>query len=299
LNSRQLHFQVLRWYKKNARPLPWRRTKNPYRILLSEIMAQQTQIDRVVMFYNDWLKKFPTFSVLANASKADVLRQWSGLGYNSRALRLHALAKDVTENFNGALPRTVDELLQLPGIGKYTAHATACLAFGDNVEVVDVNVQRIYSRLLWNVRSASDVKPATIIWKIARRYLPMGKGAEWNQALMDLGARICTARNPKCDVCPINAFCASAFSKALLKNSTSKKRAEPSFKGIPRRIYRGRILKALHDKPLTVRQIGNRVINPFKLHDLKWMNGILEKMEGEALITIHRIGTRKKVSIAR
>jgi A/G-specific adenine glycosylase len=262
-------------------------------------MAQQTQIDRVVMFYNNWLKKFPTFAMLANASKADVLRQWSGLGYNSRALRLHALAKHVTENFNGALPHTVDELLQLPGIGKYTAHAIACLVFGDNVAVVDVNIRRIYSRLLWNVRSASDVKPEIAIWKIARRYLPNGKAAQWNQALMDLGACICTARNPNCDVCPINAFCASAFSKALLKNSASKKRAEPSFKGIPRRIYRGRILKALHGKPLTSRQIGNRVIDHFKLHDLRWINGILEKMEGEALITIHRIGSRKKVSIAR
>lgn len=262
-------------------------------------MSQQTQISRVVVFYNAWLRKFPSFSVLAKASKPNVLRQWSGLGYNGRALRLHALAKQVTENSNGTLPRTVGELLQLSGIGKYTAHAIACLAFGENVAVVDVNVRRIYSRLLWKARSAADLKPETAIWDIAKRYLPNRKAAEWNQALMDLGALICTARNPKCQSCPVNAQCASAFSKALLKKMTSEKKAEPSFKGTPRRIYRGRILKALHDKPLTSRQIGSRVIEHFKLRDLKWMNGILEKMEGEALITIQRIGERRKVSIAR
>jgi A/G-specific adenine glycosylase len=262
-------------------------------------MAQQTQINRVVVFYNKWLRKFPTISALAKASKPDVLRQWSGLGYNSRALRLHALAKQVMENFNGTLPRTVDELLQLSGIGKYTAHAIACLAFGENVAVVDVNVRRIYSRLLWKVRSAADLKPETAIWEIAKSYLPNQKAADWNQALMDLGARICTARNPKCEICPVNAQCASAFSKALLKKPTSEKRTEPSFKGIPRRIYRGRILKALHDKPLTSRQIGSQVVEYFQQDDLKWMNGILEKMKVDALIAIHGAGTRKKVSIAR
>jgi A/G-specific adenine glycosylase len=262
-------------------------------------MAQQTQISRVVVFYSEWLRKFPSFSALAKASTPDVLRQWSGLGYNSRALRLHALAKLVTENFNSTLPRTVDELLRLSGIGKYTAHAIACLAFGENVAVVDVNVRRIYSRLLWKARSAADLKSETEIWEIARSYLPNRKAAEWNQALMDLGALVCTARNPRCEICPVNTQCASAFSKALLKKQASEKRSEPSFKGVPRRIYRGRILKALHDKPLTSRQIGNRVVDHFQQDDLKWMNGILEKMEVDALITIRGAGTGKKVSIAR
>jgi A/G-specific adenine glycosylase len=299
LNSRPLHSKVLHWYKKNARRLPWRGSKNPYRILLSEIMSQQTQVSRVVVFYKGWLRKFPTLSAVAKASKPDVLRQWSGLGYNSRALRLHALANHVTENLKGALPRTVDGLLQLPGIGRYTAHAIACLAFGENVAVVDINVRRIYSRLCWKVRSAAALKPEPGIWKIAKSYLPNRKAAEWNQALMDLGARICTARNPKCEICPVNAQCASAFSKALRKKPTFEKRTEPSFKGIPRRIYRGRILKALHDKPLTSRQIGIRVVDHFQQDDLKWMNEILEKMKVDTLISIHGAGTRKKVSIAR
>ena len=253
----------------------------------------------MVVFYNEWLNKFPTFSTLAKASKPDVLRQWSGLGYNSRALRLHALAKRVSKEYMGALPRTVDELLQLPGIGKYTAHAISCFAFAENVAVVDVNIRRIYSRLLWKVRSASDLKPESAIWEVAKSCLPNRKAARWNQALMDLGALICTARNPKCEACPVHALCASAFSKSLQKRTKALKRNEPSFKGIPRRIYRGRILKALHDRPLTSPQIGKRVIDHFKLHDLKWMNGILEKMEGEKLITIQRTGARKKVSIAR
>ena len=137
----------------------WRTTKNPYRILLSEVMAQQTQVNRVALFYPAWLKKFPTLSRLAGAAKADVLRQWSGLGYNNRALRLHELAKHLTENSRGRLPQTIEELQDLPGIGKYTAHAVACFAFGAAVAVVDVNVRRIFSRVFWNACSAADLKP--------------------------------------------------------------------------------------------------------------------------------------------
>lgn len=262
-------------------------------------MAQQTQVRRVVVFYNAWLGKFPTLSALAKASKGDVLRQWSGLGYNSRALRLHSLAQQVTADFNGRLPRTADELITLPGIGKYTSHAIACLAFGENVAVVDVNVRRIYSRLLWKARSARDLRTETEVWEIAEMYLPHRKAAEWNQALMDIGALICTARDPKCGMCPVNAQCASAFSKTFLKKSKAEKKNEPSFKGIPRRIYRGRILKALHDKPLTSQQIGRQVVDRFRQSDLKWMNRILETMEADSLITIHRMRARIKVSIAR
>lgn len=262
-------------------------------------MAQQTQISRVVIFYKNWLRKFPTFSALAVATKPAVLRAWSGLGYNNRALRLHALAKQVSNEFNGSLPKGVDELLQLPGIGKYTAHAIACLAFGKIVPVVDVNVRRFYSRVLWKSRSATDLRPESEIWEIAAHYLPKRRAAEWNQALMDIGALICTARNPKCEVCPVHTLCVSAFSKTLRINKKTEKKKEPSFKGIPRRIYRGRILKALHDKPLTSRQIAGRVVDHFQQSDVQWMNEILEKMKGDALITIQGSGARKKVSIAR
>ena len=191
MNSHLFHSNILHWYKKNGRDLPWRTTKNPYRILLSEIMAQQTQVNRVAQFYLTWLKEFPTLSLLARATKADVLRRWSGLGYNSRALRLHELAKRLSENSGGRLPRTIEELRALPGVGKYTAHAIACFAFGASVPVVDVNVRRIFSRVFWNARSAADVKPEKEIWTLAEKFLPRKNAAEWNQALMDMGALVC------------------------------------------------------------------------------------------------------------
>jgi A/G-specific adenine glycosylase len=299
LNSRLFHSKILSWYKKNGRDLLWRTTKNPYRILLSEVMAQQTQVNRVALFYPAWLKKFPTLSRLAGAAKADVLRQWSGLGYNNRALRLHELAKHLTENSRGRLPQTIEELQDLPGIGKYTAHAVACFAFGAAVAVVDVNVRRIFSRVFWNACSAADLKPEGEIWTLAEKTLPRKNAAEWNQALMDLGALVCTARNPQCGSCPVNSLCTSAFSNAFSVKYSMEKKAEPSFKGIPRRIYRGRILKALYEKPLTSRQLGERVVERFHPRDMKWMTRVLETMEKEALIAIQGSGERKMICIAQ
>ncbi len=262
-------------------------------------MAQQTQVSRVAAFYSAWLKKFPTLSALAGATKGDVLRAWSGLGYNHRALRLHRLAKQVAENSGGRLPRTIEDLHDLPGIGKYTAHAIACFAFGAAVPVVDVNVRRIFSRIFWKVRSTGDMKPEKDIWAVAEKNLPRENAAIWNQALMDLGALVCTARAPRCSSCPVNSLCASAFSNTLKKRDLTSNRAEPSFKGIPRRIYRGRILKALHGAPLTSRQIGERVVDGFHVRDMKWIMSVLKTMETEALIAIHGTGERTVVHIAQ
>jgi A/G-specific adenine glycosylase len=299
LNSPLLHSRILSWYKKNRRDLPWRKTKNPYRILLSEVMAQQTQVARVALFYSAWLKKFPTISDLAKASRADVLRQWSGLGYNSRALRLHELAKRLADGSNGKLPLTVDELASLPGVGRYTAHAVACFAFGADVPVVDVNIRRIFSRIFWKVRSTTQMQPENIIWDRAEQYLPYKDASVWNQALMDLGAMICTARNPQCGACPINMVCKSAHAKAFTKKDLTVKKPEPSFKGIPRRIYRGRILKALHDKPLTPRLLAERVIRQFDHDDLQWLTELLKTMERETLIAIRGSGENQTVWIAQ
>ncbi|MGA7161311.1 MAG: A/G-specific adenine glycosylase [Bacteroidota bacterium] len=262
-------------------------------------MAQQTQVSRVAVFYSAWLKKFPTLSALAGAPKSDVLRQWSGLGYNSRALRLHQLAKQLAENSGGRLPRTIEELQDLPGIGKYTAHAITCFAFNAAAPVVDINIRRIFSRIFWKARSTNDMKSEKVIWATAEKILPPRNSLQWNQALMDLGAMVCTAKTPRCSSCPVNTLCASAFSTGLRKNISSPKKAEPSFKGVPRRIYRGRILKALHDAPLTARQLGERVVDGFHLRDMKWIMNVLKMMEREALIALRGTGERRKVSIAR
>ncbi len=291
---KNFHKRLLHWYSLNARNLPWRTTKNPYRILVSEMMLQQTQVSRVVGFYKEWFKKFPTLEILSRSSKKDVLRQWSGLGYNNRALRLFALSKIIVEEYHGKFPRSNEELRKLPGIGKYTASALECFSFGKNVAVVDVNIIRIYSRVLWKVSSAGEKQSEKIIWTIAEKYLPANNASVWNQALMDLGSAVCTARNPKCDTCPLNDECASAFSPMFQYPIATKKNNEPHYKNIPRRLYRGRILKLLHTSSLTKQRIAISLWKSFSRSDIAWLTSTLKQMKDDGLIRMNA----GKVSIA-
>jgi len=261
-------------------------------------MSQQTQVQRVVGFYTAWLRRFPTLKAMSRASKPDILAQWSGLGYNNRALRLHRLAQEVMRQ-GGTLPSSVEELRQLPGVGKYTAHAVACFAFGLRVPVVDVNIRRLLSRFFSRMNSATEMIPEKDAWTIAERILPATNVPGWNQSLMELGALVCTARTPRCTVCPISRSCLSAHSKRLLAAGNAGKKKEPSFKGVPRRIYRGRILKSLHRSPLTPREIGMRVVDDFRSDDLRWIGSILRTMEKDGLIAVERKGKNERVRVAR
>jgi A/G-specific adenine glycosylase len=188
---RRMQDALLGWFGETARDLPWRRTHDPYAILVSEVMLQQTQVSRVLERYGPWLERWPTPAALAAAPAADVLRAWSGLGYNRRALNLQNAARRVVEL--GAFPRDVHGLEQLPGIGPYTARAIACFAFGAQVTALDTNVRRVLERSL----GTTDVPP------------PDGRAWDWNQALFDLGAQICLARIPRCDRCPLAPSCPS------------------------------------------------------------------------------------------
>src|SRR5579872_4755747 len=173
---------ILSWYDTFKRDLPWRGDPDPYHILVSEIMLQQTGIARVIPKYLAFLERFPTLNALAGASTADVLRQWHGLGYNRRALNLKRAAEAAVERFGGQLPHTVEELESLPGIGKYTARAVASFAFNLQVPVVDTNVRRVLSAFAGRELSERET------WDLAERVLPTGRAADWNQALMDYGA---------------------------------------------------------------------------------------------------------------
>lgn len=289
------HKKIFRWYKSHQRSFPWRDTRIPYRILLSEIMAQQTQVSRVIEYYRRWLKKFPTFSILADASPSDVLREWSGLGYNSRALRFHNLAQQVSSQFHSRLPQSPDELQLLPGIGKYTAYAVACFAFNAHVPVVDVNIRRILTRYSKKISSSSDMMDDAAAWKFAEQSLPKRNASDWNQALMDIGGMICTARNPNCNECPINFTCASAFSKAFLQKPIVKKNQEPSWKGIPRRIYRGKILKLLHFDSLSAEVIAGLLWSKYGLNDIAWLSDVMDIMVKNGLLSV----VKKKYSIVQ
>jgi A/G-specific adenine glycosylase len=197
------------WFRQNGRVLPWRETRDPYSILVSEMMLQQTQVSTVTGYYRDWFKRFPTLRDLAHADESDVLLAWQGLGYYARARNLHKSAKILVERNNAIFPSAVDDLLRLPGIGRYTAGAITNFAFDLPAPVVDANVQRVVSRLL-NIRKPID-EPAVVrkIWDFADQYARGPNPRILNSALMELGATVCLPRRPGCGLCPVRSFCAA------------------------------------------------------------------------------------------
>ena len=189
---------LLAWYRENARPLPWRGEKDPYRVLVSEVLLQQTRVEQALPYYRRFLERFPTLKALAAASLEEVLRVWQGAGYYRRAEHLHRLARSVEE-----LPPSFAELRGLPGLGPYTAAAVASIAFGERVAAVDGNVRRVLSRLF-----ARESPKEKELFALAQGLLPEGVDpGVWNQALMELGATVCLPKRPRCGACPLGAFC--------------------------------------------------------------------------------------------
>lgn len=205
----------MKWYRQRGRDLPWRRTRDPYAILVSEVMLQQTQVTTVIPFYHEWLRTFPDFASLAGASEDQVLQSWQGLGYYARARNLHASAKLIIDRYGGKFPRALNQMEQLPGIGKYTARAVASFAFDQSVPIVETNIARVLARL-FNVRASIDSHMGRqTLWEHATRLVPKTDPASVNSALLDLGALICLSRTPKCDVCPVKEFCGAKTPAAL------------------------------------------------------------------------------------
>jgi A/G-specific adenine glycosylase len=198
---------LLAWYQKNARDLPWRRTKDPYAIWLSEIMLQQTRVDQGTPYYERFITAFPGVHALARASEDRVLKLWEGLGYYSRARNLHRAAKNVANEYGGVFPKTAAELQTLPGVGRYTAGAIASIAFGERVPVLDGNVIRVLSRLYNLAACTDDPKVREQLWEMAAGLLPARNPGDFNQAMMELGARVCTPKAPLCADCPVIAHC--------------------------------------------------------------------------------------------
>jgi A/G-specific adenine glycosylase len=204
--SRVFSRKLLAWFRRSARALPWRDTRNPYAILVSEFMLQQTQVSRVLEYYPRFLKQFPTIDRLAKARPRAVREAWEGMGYYARAANLHSLARVVSNTMNGRLPDIPDELEKLPGVGPYTAGAVACFAYEKPVPAVDTNVRRVLERVFGNAERGMRIAE---LWELAATLVPkQGKQAwRFNQAMMELGALVCTARKPKCPVCPIRRDC--------------------------------------------------------------------------------------------
>ncbi len=220
--------QLLTWYARHKRVLPWRDVPNPYHIWVSEIMLQQTQVETVTPYYQRWLARFPTVQALAEAPLNDVLAVWEGLGYYSRARNLQRAAQTVAAEHGGVLPKTVADLLKLPGIGRYTAGAIASMAFGVDAPVLDGNVKRVLARVFniqSEVKSSGGIKE---LWTMAESLVPHGRAGDYNQALMDLGATVCTPRAPACERCPVRALCVARRRGVQLQRPVkSARRARP------------------------------------------------------------------------
>jgi A/G-specific adenine glycosylase len=211
---RSFHRILLRWYGKHGRDLPWRRTRDPYAVLVSEFMLQQTQVGAVLPYYDKWLRRFPNFSVLSRAADNDVLHAWQGLGYYARARNLHATAKLIVNRHRGRFPEEISRMQQLPGVGRYIAHAVATFAFDQSVPVIEANTSRVVSRL-FDLRLPIDrTAGRNALWALAGSLLPQTSARVYNSALIDLGALICLPR-PKCAICPVKKFCRASQPETL------------------------------------------------------------------------------------
>jgi A/G-specific adenine glycosylase len=206
--------RLLAWYRAHGRDLPWRRTADPYHILVSEVMLQQTQVDRVLPKYQEWLHKYPSLAALASADERDVAETWRPLGYNIRPRRLHAIARESVTRYGGRLPSDEATLLSFKGIGAYTAGAIRSFAFGQRAAILDTNVARVLFRVF--VGSGDPKAHATRrrLWTISEALVPHKHVFDFNQALMDLGATVCSARKPACGACPMKKFCRSCPSQS-------------------------------------------------------------------------------------
>ncbi|MBI4311562.1 MAG: A/G-specific adenine glycosylase [Chloroflexi bacterium] len=256
-------------------------------------MLQQTQVERVIPKYHEFLALFPSFEALASAPVSDVIRAWATLGYNQRAVRLHGIAQQVVGEHGGRLPPDENALLKLKGFGPYTAAALACFAFGRQTAVVDTNVRRVLGRVLLGETGPSP----SAMQRLAQDALPAGKASEWAQALMDIGATLCSIRRPRCEACPAQAWCRWANAglvegeaQSPVASRLSDQRAvysvQPPFKGSSR-YYRGRIVEALRqagEEGKLAAEIGSAVRDGFTEADAPWLDGLLAGLERDGLL---------------
>jgi A/G-specific adenine glycosylase len=263
-NADAFRRSLLQWFRRYRRDLPWRHKRDPYAILVSELMLQQTQVATVISYYAGWLRRFPNFASLARASENDVLRAWQGLGYYNRARNLHATARAVIDRYLGRFPRSVEQMQQLPGIGKYTAHAVASFAFDESVPIVEANTARVLTRLFDFRKPIDSHANSEILWQNAGILLPESNAQIYNSALIDLGALVCVARQPKCGICPVKKFCAAKNPQTL----PVRKSRPPTIRLIEKHAFVVRRGKILLEQSST-RWRGMWILPPLKIDCFK------------------------------
>jgi A/G-specific adenine glycosylase len=212
--------RLIAWYEQQGRDLPWRRTRDPYAILVSEVMLQQTQVSRAMLYYERFLERYPTVEDLARADEGEVRETWEGLGYYRRAQNLQRASQEILEKHDGRFPRTHDELTALPGIGDYTAGAVRSFAFRQDAAILDTNAARVLTRLF---ALPPERRTNRFLWRVAHQVTPAGQAYVFNQAIMDLGATVCVARVPRCPVCPVRVVCRSARERKVTPEEPPEK----------------------------------------------------------------------------
>jgi A/G-specific adenine glycosylase len=284
--------ELLAWFEANRRDLPWRHTRDPYQILVSEVMLQQTQVDRVIPYFHGFLERFPTVEALAAAPTADVITVWSGLGYNRRAVNLQRTARYVVSELGGRFPDNVRDLGALPGIGPYTAGAIACFAFEQDVAFLDTNMRRVLHRVSLGVDVPKPAATDRELTEIAAELVPPGDGWRWNQALIEFGALQCTARKPACVICPLQRECLAfpAIQSALAELPVGVRlKREGTFAG-SNRFYRGRLVETLraeeHAAGVPIVALGPLVRDDFSEADVPWLYELVRGLERDGLATI-------------
>jgi len=305
----RVHFFLLQWYAAARRDLPWRSTDDPYAILVSEIMLQQTQVDRVLPKYRQFLATFPTLADLAAAPTADVISIWVPLGYNMRAVRLQAIARQVIAEYGGRIPDTIEELLKLKGIGRYTAGAIACFAYKKQVATVDTNIYRVLHRIFLGLEHPEPKLSNDQMLALAEGVLPGSKAYDWNQALMDLGATTCTSNNPQCVQCPLQEACNayremrqhSLFPSGMVLRQLRKvAEKKTTYQAQPftstNRYFRGRIVDHLRSLPagqrIPLATLGLKIKPEFSDDDLLWLQKLVDGLAKDGLIDCADDGVR-------
>ncbi len=305
----QVHSHLLQWYAVEHRDLPWRSTHDPYAILVSEMMLQQTQVHRVLPKYLQFLAAFPTLAALAAAPTADVISTWVPLGYNMRAVRLQSIARQVIAEYGGHIPDSIEELLKLKGVGRYTAGAIACFAYNKQVATLDTNINRVLHRIFLGLEYPEPKLTNDQMFSLAEQVLPDGKAYDWNQALMDLGATICTSSNPQCSRCPLHEVCkayAEMLNYSLFPSGTVlrqlRKVAEKkeTYQSQPftstNRYFRGRIVDHLRSLPagqrIPLTTLGPRIKREFREDDLTWLQQLVDRLAKDGLVDYAEEGVR-------
>ena len=289
---------LIRWYGENARDLPWRRTRDPWHVLVSEVMLQQIQVKRAVPFYEAFVERFATPRALAEAPLAEAIRAWGDLGRYRRVVNLHRTARILLEEFDGEVPSDPEELVKLPGIGPYTAGAVACFAFEEDAAFLDTNARRVLHRLFFGAEVPEPTAKEKQLLSLAEALVPRGRGWEWGQAVIEFGALRCTARKPTCEPCPLSALCAARPTiRAKLATLPRAERAARRYEG-SNRYYRGRALAALRGAPeggVTLRELGEGLREGFGEEDLPWLLGVVGSLDKDGLVRMSSAEGRSEV----